>query len=232
VKGIDVGRQSGIESNLLARVFIALAMWPSKNFNAPACLCCAVFIAFATGAAQERIDASASRPISSQAVTQPRCRINGTSDITIHCDYTRMPLRSAQSSGEPQIALNRAMLSFTTEDSNWMRLELRFTRTDRGPISVPRPVYIAFDDDAGHNFIRRPLPNVNLAGLVPGRSADFHERLLVPALQPGHYQISLWIPSDDPEFKFNAAHNLILSSYGVGDDESGLNRIAEFSVKR
>jgi len=207
-------------------------MQPSKNFNARACLCCAVFIAIATGAAQERIDSSASRPISSQAGTQPHCRINGTSDIAIHCDYKQMPLRSAQSPGEPQIALNRAELSFNTKDDNWMRLELRFTRKDHVPISVARPVYIAVDDDAGHNFIRRPLPNVNLAGLIPGRSAHFQERLFVPSLQPGHYHINLWIPSDDPEFKFNAAHNLLLSSYGVGDDETRLNRIAEFSVKR
>jgi hypothetical protein len=231
MKRIDLNHKNGIGYKLPARLF-AVTVRPSTNFKASVCFCCAVFIALAAGTAQERIDWSASHPISSQPGTKPRCRVDGTRDIAIHCDYMQVPLRSAQSSGEPQIALNCAELSFKTDDSNWMRLELRFTRTDRVPISGARIVYIAFDDDAGHNFIRRPLPSVNLAGLVAGRSAHFHERILVPALQPGHYQISLWIPSADPEFEFNAAHNLLLSSYDVGDDKTGLNRIAEFSVKR
>jgi len=231
MKRIDLDHKKGDEYKLLARRF-AVMVRPFTNIKAKACFCCAAFIAFTNGAAQEKISSPASPPISSQAGAQPRCRVNGTRDIAIACDYTQVPLRSAPSFGEPHIALDRAELSFKTEDSNWMRLELRFTKTDRVPISVARPVYIAFDDDAGHNFIRRPLPNVNLAGLVTGKSGNFQERLLVPALQPGHYRINLWIPSADPEFKFNSAHNLLLNSYGVGDKKTGLNRIAEFTVTR
>ena len=143
-----------------------------------------------------------------------------------------MPLNAARSLLQPQIALNRAELSFKTTDSNWMHLELRFTKLDKSPISEARSVYIAFDDDSGHNFIRRPLPSVNLGALEPGKSADFQERLLVPALRAGHYQIKLWIPSVDPAFKFNSTHNLLVSSFGVADESSGLNRIAAFSVVR
>lgn len=164
--------------------------------------------------------------------TQPRCQITGTREIAITCDYIPMPMNSAQTAGKPQIALNRAELSFKTKDDNWMRLELRFTKLDSTPISEARSVFIAIDDDAGHNFIRRPLPNVNLAALSPGHSAEFHERILVPALRPGHYQIKLWIPSIDPEFKFNSTHNLLIGSFGVADEKSGLNRIAAFSVTR
>lgn len=143
-----------------------------------------------------------------------------------------MPLDSAQSRGNPQIALNRAKLTFQTKGDNWTQLELWFTKLDSTPISKARRVYIAIDDDAGHNFIRRPLPSVNLASLAPGQSAEFQERLLFPALQPGYYQIKLWIPSVDPEFRFNAAHNLLVSSFGVADAKSGLNAIAAFSVMR
>ncbi len=141
-----------------------------------------------------------------------------------------MPMDSSKPSGGGHIALNHAELSFKTKDDNWMRLELRFTNLGPTPISVARLVYIAFDDDAGRNFIRRPLPHVNLAALAPGQPADFEERLLIGALRPGHYQIRLWIPSSDPGLKFNAAHNLLISSLGVADENSGLNRIADFSV--
>lgn len=141
-----------------------------------------------------------------------------------------MPSDPAQTSGRPQVALNHAALSFKTQDDNWMHLELRFTKLDSTPVSNALRVYIAIDDDSGHNFIRRPLPSVNLAGLAPGQSVEFKERLLFPALRPGHYQISLWIPSTDPVFKFNAAHNLQVRSFGVADEKSGLNRIAAFSV--
>jgi hypothetical protein len=139
---------------------------------------------------------------------------------------------SSASSGDPHIALNRAELSFKTTDENWMRLDLKFTNLDQLPISMARSIYIAFDDDAGRNFIRRPLPHVNLHGLAPGQSADFQERLLIAALRPGHYQIKLWIPSSDPKLRFDAAHNFLISSMGVGDEKSGLNKIAEFSVTR
>ena len=37
-------------------------------------------------------------------------------------------------------------------------------------------------------------------------------------------------PSD--RFKFNAAHNLLVSSVGVADGKSGLNMISAFSVTR
>lgn len=211
----------------------AIAIRTFKSFITPACFCCAVCAAFsAPDAAQDRTDSSALRPVSAKTETLPRCQITGTQDIAIICNYTPMPLNAARSPHEPQIALNRVELSFGTTDSNWMRLELRFTKLDKRPISEARSVYIAFDDDSGHNFIRRPLPSVNLAALVTGKSADFQERLLVPALRPGHYQIKLWIPSVNPAFKFDYRHNLLVSSFGVADESSGLNRIAAFSVRR
>ena len=209
----------------------AIAIRTFKSFITPACLYCAVLVAFsAPDAAQGKADSPASRPSSTK--TEPRCLIAGTRDITIRCDYTPMPPDAARSPHEPQIALNRVELSFGTTDSNWMHLALRFTKLDKKPISEARSVYIAFDDDSGHNFIRRPLRSVDLATLTTGKSADFQERLLVPALRPGHYQIKLWIPSDNPAFKFNSTHNLLVSSFGVADENSGLNRIAAFSVTR
>jgi len=220
-------------SRQFARIWPALFLGASQIFSASFCLCSPVSAA-SPGSAQERerADSSVSHSASAQAETQPRCQIIGTLEIAITCDYTPMPANSAQTTGMPQIALNRAALSFKTKDDNWMRLELRLTKLDSTPISQTRPVYIEVDDDAGHNFIRRPLPNVKLAALAPGQSVDFHEQILVPALRPGHYQITLWIPSTDPQFKFSSTHNLLISSVGVADEKSGLNKVAAFSVTR
>lgn len=162
--------------------------------------------------------------------SQPRCVTSGARTISISCDYTPMAPDSGQIAGQPQIALNHAELAFNTKDDNWMRLVLRFTKLDNQPFAESRMVYIAIDDDRGNNFVRRPLPAVNLAGLAPGQSIQFEQRLLFPAFQPGHYQVKLWIPSNDPALKFKAAHNWLVSSYGVPDSQSGLNTIASFSV--
>lgn len=217
--------------NYAAQISPALLQCAAQILLSPACLSCVVLAAFPSGAlAQETPDPSASLSPSAPAETRPRCQVNGTREITIACDYTPMPLDSAPAAGRPQVALNHATLSFETKDDNWMHLELRFTKLGSTPVSDALRVYIAIDDDSGHNFIRRPLPSVNFAGLAPGQSVEFKERLLFPALRPGHYQIRLWIPSVDPAFKFNAAHNLLVNSFGVADKKSGLNRIAAFSV--
>jgi hypothetical protein len=194
-------------------------------------LSCALLLAVsAPSPAQQPPDST--DPQHTQTTAQPRCQIAGEREITITCDYTSLPMKSTPAPDESQIALNRAELSFKTKDDNWMRIVLRFTKLDGVPISEPRPVYIAVDDDAGHNFIRRPLPGVNFASLTQGQPAEFLERLRMPALRPGHYQIKLWIPSAEPALKFNAAHNFLLSSVGVGDEASKLNAIAAFSVAR
>jgi hypothetical protein len=160
----------------------------------------------------------------------PRCQTTGTREITITCDYTPVPLNSAQAVGEPRIALNHAALSFKTKHDNWA--SLTFTKLDSAPISELRVVYLTVDGDSGHNFIRRVLPSVDFRSLAPGQRTEFAERLLIPALQPGHYRIGLWIPSSDPSLKFNAKCNFLISSFGVADAKTGLNRIAAFSVVR
>ena len=180
--------------------------------------------------AQQTSSSSVSTASASEGA--PRCETTGGKEITISCDYTALPVETGQSEGEPRIALNHAALSFKTNRDNWMRLALTFTKLDGAPISEARTVYLAVDDDSGHNFIRRALPHVDLRSLTPGQKAEFSERLLIPVLAPGHYQIELWIPSADPSLKFNATHNFLVSSFGVADKKSGLNRIATFSVAR
>ena len=231
--GIEEFRLSRITFKKLARICQALYLGAPQKYTAALCLCCLVSAANPTSAqVQKRANSEDSHATLTQMDTQPQCKITGTREIAINCDYTPMPTNPALADGKPQIALNHAELSFKTKDDNWMRLELRLTKLDSLPISQARPVYIEVDDDGGRNFIRRPLQSVNLAALAAGQSVDFHERILVPALRPGHYEISLWIPSIDPEFKFNSTHNLLIRSFGVADEKSGLNRIAAFSIPR
>ena len=222
-------------SKQLAGIWVSVLLANPQMFmlTAPPPRHCAVnAISPAAEPVQATPDSSVLHSASTQPETQPRCQVTGTREIAVACDFTALPVDSAQAASEPLIALNHAELQFKTRDDNWMSLELRFTKLNSIPISEVHRVYIAIDDDSGHNFIRRPLPSVNLASLVSGRPADFKERLLFPALRPGHYQIKLWIPSVDPSLMFNAAHNLLVSSFGVADEKSGLNTISGFSVTR
>ena len=128
--------------------------------------------------------------------------------------------------------LNNAVLLFKTSNESHMHVELTFTNEGTDSISDGRLVYLAIDDDSGRNYVRRLLPHIDFRTLVPGAQRTISERLLVPALQPRHYVIRLWIPNPDPALKFDTAHNLLLSSVGVPDPETGLNMIAAFSVVR
>jgi hypothetical protein len=230
---IDGGRLSQMISKQLAGICLSVLLANPQVFMLTAPLPRAS-ASRAISPAAERGQATPDTAVShsASAETQPRCQVTGTRDIAVACDYTALPVDPAQAASEPLIALNHAELQFKTRDDNWMSLELRFTKLNSIPISEAHRAYIEIDDDSGHNFIRRPLPSVNLAGLAPGHPADFKERLMFPALRPGRYQIKLWIPNVDPSLMFKAAHNLLVSSFGVADEKSGLNTISAFSVTR
>jgi hypothetical protein len=187
-------------------------------------------IVFAFNSALKTSGASSSTR--AQHAPAPPCQATGSGEITIACDYSAVPANSEQAVREPRIALNHAALSFQTKHDSWTSVELTFTKLDAAPVSEPRLVYLAVDDDSRHNFIRRVLPKVDFRSLATGQSAKFCERLLLPAFQPGRYRIELWIPSTDPSLKFNSKDNFLISSLGVADKKTGLNRIATFSVVR
>ena len=162
-------------------------------------------------------------PVTSQCDTQ------GKGSINVACDYVEAPA-PVESSSEFRIVLNHAVISFTTKDENFMSVELTFTNRGKSPVQDARTVYLAVDDDAGHNQLRRPLTKVDFRSLVPGKRVTFSDRLLIGVLRPGHYVIELWIPSADPSAAFDKAHNVLLSNVDVPDQRSGLNKIATITI--
>ncbi len=111
-----------------------------------------------------------------------------------------------------------------------MRIELTFTNGTKARISGHRTLYLSIDGEGGENYIRRPLPDVDFTKLKPGRPVSFQEAIPVAKLRAGPYIVSLWIPSTVASLKFDSTHNLLLSSKGVADLATGLNRIAKFTV--
>jgi hypothetical protein len=160
----------------------------------------------------------------------PHCDITGTKAIRITCHYTLSPATYPGNNREPRIVLNDATLSFKTRDDNYMHVVLTFTNDGKNAVADLHPVYLAIDDEAGNNYVRRLLPHVDFRSLLPGVPQTFSERLLAPALGPRNYIARLWIPNPDPSLKTDPAHNFLLSSAGVPDSESGLNLVAKFSV--
>jgi hypothetical protein len=160
----------------------------------------------------------------------PKCLVVGTKEVTVTCAYTAGSSADADSRTNPRIILNRAVISLTPWDGSPMHIDLTFTGETATKVADPRIVYISIDDEKGENHMRRPLPDVDFRKLEPGRSMKFQETLLAPAFSAGHYTVSLWIPSPDPSLKFDPAHNFLVSSEGVPDRATGLNRIAEFAT--
>lgn len=164
-----------------------------------------------------------------QAPGAPQCNVKGDTEISIACDYSPAPNVGAQIAG-PRIAVNHASFFFDTDQDSHMKIGL--TITNRGPdaISEARIVYIAIDGDDGKNYLRRPLPHVDLSKIAPEQTIAYSETLLSPAFPRGTYTIHLWIPSSEPSLKFDPAHNLLFNNIGISDSETGLNTLATFTV--
>jgi hypothetical protein len=161
---------------------------------------------------------------------EPGCKTTQDKDrITIACDYTGATVKTAQA--VPPIELDHAFLSFQTKEDNYMAVELVFTNRAKDRVANARDVYLEIDDDAGVNYMRRLLSIVDFRKLVPGEPTKFETHLLSAAFMPKHYVIYLWIPSSEPSLKFKPANNLLLSSTGVADAATGLNKVADFTVE-
>jgi hypothetical protein len=165
----------------------------------------------------------------SKAMSASPCETESYDKINLNCEYAAATT-SDKPSGQSCIAINRAAIAFETKHDNVLSLDLTVTAVARN--SQEQTVYIEIDGDSGDNFIRRPLPLVDFRKLEPGTPLTFTQRLRVPALQPDHYIIYLWIPSTDPALKFSAEHSLLLSNPGVAEKKLGLNKLAAFTVKR
>jgi len=168
------------------------------------------------------------RAATSTSAASPLCLAEGKEEITIRCNYTEVPRPISSGFDKPRIVLNRMSLSFKTDEDSYMLVELAFTNESTVPIT--RTVYLAIEDDAGRNYMRRPLPQVDFRKIAPGEQLKFSDRLLAPALQPGHYTILLWIPNPDPSLKFDPLHNFLLSNAGMTNPATGLNKLAVLAV--
>ena len=163
---------------------------------------------------------------------KPPCYQNASSagsKTTIDCRYSA---DASDSTAKPEIALDHAVISFNANREGHMHIDLTFRNISKIPFTEARTVYIEFDDEAGQNYIRRPLPHVMLQGLAPGETKTFSDTFLAPALGPGRYLICLWIPSPDPALKLDSTHNFLLSNTSVPQRTTRLNEIAAVTVKR
>jgi hypothetical protein len=170
------------------------------------------------------------------ALTHPNHNIHcgqkasiGDSKTVIDCRYSADASDSTQ---KPEIALDHAMISFNAKAESYMHIDLTFRNIGKRPFTEIRTVYIEFDDEAGQNYIRRPLPHVAFQSLTPGETKTFSDVFLAPALRPGRYLVRLWIPSPVPALKFDSVHNFLLSNTGIPQLATRLNEIAVLTLER
>jgi len=148
------------------------------------------------------------------------------------CDYKPAPQNASDEQGGERIVLDRFVISFNIAKESEMYVALTFTNAGATAISEARIAYLAIDDDAGHNYLRRPLPQVDFRKLAPSQSFTFSDHFYCGAFLPGHYKLHLWVPSPDQSLKFDNRHNLLLASEGVPDPSTGLNVLGDFKRER
>lgn len=158
------------------------------------------------------------------------CEAAGNQEITIACNYTAIQRDPQKDESDPWIVLDRLIVSFDPHKESEMRIGVTFTNAGATRVPDNRAVYLAIDDEAGNNRVRRVLPHVDLGRIGPGESVTFSERLLVGAFMPGGYFFRFWIPDPSPSLKFNSTCNLLLGSEGVPDSSTGMNTLAELRV--
>jgi hypothetical protein len=179
---------------------------------------------------QEQTTSRVTAPVSVGSAGAPHCEVNETREIKISCTYTATPRPLKRGTEEQRIVLNRAVLSFGTIRDSYMLVDLTLTNEGANPISGPHSAYLAIDDGAGRNMVRRVLPKVDLSKLPPGVPVTFSERFLIGGFRAGQYTISLLISNTDPSLKDNPGRNVLLSNEGVADPATGSNTIAHFRV--
>jgi hypothetical protein len=167
-----------------------------------------------------------------QSSISPQCAVTGAKEITIVCSYSPARDRAVAPKGAARIVLNRAKLAFETDDESYMLVELEFTNVGRSSLGVAPTVFLAIDEAAGRNVLRRNLHHVDLSKLGPSEHLTFSDRFLVGAFLGGQYTVSLSIPDPDASRKNIPAYNMLLSSSGVPDPSTGLNILAHFSVEQ
>jgi hypothetical protein len=158
------------------------------------------------------------------------CEGSGRAEITLDCRYSAAAVRG-RNSNTPQIALERAFIQFRPRDGSHMQVELAFKNVGEVRVQDLRTVYIEFDDEAGRNYIRRPLPSVDLRQIAPGEVKKFSDVFLAPSLRPNRYIVQLWIPSSDVSVRFDRSRDFLLSGAGASERATGLNRIAAITVQ-
>jgi hypothetical protein len=215
-------RRFGIWANGNCALLVALAISTLPAFGNPLPK---------TGPEMSRLPKALHRGRSFAFMPAPsRCEAAGRQEITIMCDYAAAPRAPSDDGKTTRIVLNRILISFEPTDESHMRVNLTFTNGGTTRISRAHTAYLVIDDDAGVNHVRRVLQQVDFRKIAPGQRLAFSEWLLISSFRPGHYTIYLWIPDPDPSLKFIAAHNLLLSSVGVADPQTGLNTLASFTV--
>lgn len=157
------------------------------------------------------------------------CSTATNEKITITCQY-QTAKEIASSKSDPAITIDRFEISFGALKAGEMQAALTFTNRGTTAISEGRTVYLALDDDAGHNYLRRILRQIDLRKLAPGQSVTFSSRFLTGRFRAGHYTFHLWMPSTDPSLEFDPRFNLLLANDGVPDRLTGLNVLADFTM--
>jgi hypothetical protein len=158
------------------------------------------------------------------------CEASGRAEITVDCGHSAAAARGRHSNA-PKIALEHAFIQFRPRNESHMRVELAFKNAGAVRVQDFRTVYIEFDDEAGRNYIRRPLPSVDLRQIAPGEVKEFSDVFLAPSLRPNRYIVQLWIPSSDAMARFDRSRDFLLSGAGVSEKSTGLNRIATITVQ-
>lgn len=166
----------------------------------------------------------------SQGLVPADCSTSVKEQITITCNYQAAAKDASAPEDDASVMLDRFEISFGARKAGEMRAELTFTNCGSSPISEARTVYLSVDDDAGRNYLRRILRQVDLRQIGPGESLTFSSRFIAGTFMPGHYIFHLWIPSSDQALKFDPRYNLLLANNGVADRSTGLNVLADFTM--
>jgi hypothetical protein len=181
------------------------------------------------------LSAVAARSTSQQGVPpepvkmQSPCQVTVSAELALDCSYRA---RESPQPSTSHFRLVHSSLVFSVKSESYMQLSLTITNDDAGQLEEKRPVFLVIDDAKGMNYLRRPLPHVDLVALKPGETRIFSEQLLVAAFNSGDYIISLWIPSSDPGRTYEVDRNLLLGGESVANATTRLNQLAQFTVKR
>ena len=158
----------------------------------------------------------------------------------LNLDYQQQVIESWRADGTyPEIrrrmgyrfVLRNGSVASSAQRGGNLSLNLQLENVGFAAMYNPRPVLLVFS--SGLNRYEIPLTgqNVDPRRWLPGATIELNAQVPIPTtMEPGTYQLSLWLPDPHPELREDARYAVRFANQGTWDASAGENALGVSTI--